>query len=377
LPKFVDLLPIFGVSRPNGSYALDVTRKRICHWLGEQLPYQLHTFSLFPYYSELLGVWVASSQLLLVWAVWQRWGWGLSLIGIISLVVIWLEVNGRYTITRLFCTQGYNIILPFPSATQPRQQAILSAHYDSKTELLDQQNRKIFVAYVPLGLLIILGLSIYGLCQSAASAPVQTAVLIIAILHWGMMTGLALNSLLGRFVSPSLGAVDNGGSCAVLLHLAQQFPTLQQTNVTIALFVGEEIWLQGSRAFAANHTFALPTVVLNLEGMGQNGRYYLTTKIGLPLLQELPTDNTLNARVTAVAEAVSGQPVEMLAEVMMTDTFPFLKQGIPATTLGTYDQELKLSGLHRPTDNLSRIHESNLTQAVEILQRFLWHYDQE
>lgn len=320
-------------------------------------------------------MWVTTSQLLLVLAIWQRWGWGISLVGTISLVVIWLEINGRYTITRLICTDGHNIILPFPAVAQPHQQVILSAHYDSKTELLDHQNRKVFVTYMPLGLLVIVGLSVYGIFQATAPPQVQTAVLITAILHWGMMTGLSLNSLLGRFAQPTLGVVDNGGSCAVLLRLAQQFPTLQKTDVTIALFVGEEIWMQGSRAFVADHDFALPTVALNLEGMGQNGRYYLTAKIGLHLLQELPTDSVLNAQVSAIVEAVSGEPAVVSAEAMMTDTFPFLNRGIPGTTLGTFDKELQLSGLHRPTDNLSRIHEDKLVEAVEILQRFLLHHD--
>lgn len=377
MSTFPELMNIFSVDRPNGSRALAATRQKICAWLEGRVPYQLQAFSLFPYYGELLGLWLITSQLLLVWAIWQQWGWGVSLIGAVSLVVILLELNGRYTITRLIRQKGYNIVLSFPAAARPCQQVILSAHYDSKTELLDHQKRKPFVIYAPVGLLIIVGLTIYGLFQArlANQAVVHTVALIVALVHWGMMAGLALNGMLGRLSQPSLGAVDNGGSCAVLLNLAQQFPTLQQTDVTMALFVGEEIWMQGSRAFVAEHDFSLPTVALNLEGMGQNGRYFVAHKIGLPLFQELSAAETLNAQLSAVITDIAKAPVVAEIEPMMTDTFPFLKKGIAGTTIGTLDRELGLSGLHRPTDNLDRIHEQKLAEAVEILQSWLQIHD--
>ncbi len=374
---FPELMNIFSVNRPNGSRALTDTCQKVCAWLEDRAPYHLHSFWLFPYYGELLGVWITASQWLLIWAIWQRWGWGVSLISVISLTVILLELNGRYTITRLIRQKGHNIVIPFNVAKEPRQHVILSAHYDSKTELLDHKKRKPFVSYAPLGLLVTAGLAAYGMFQARIpnQSFVHTAVLLAAAVHWLMMTGLALNSALGRFSKPSLGAVDNGGSCAVLLSLAQQLPTLQQTNVTIVLFAGEEIWMQGARAFVAANDFSLPTIALNLEGMGQNGRYFVTQKIGLPVFQELPADEALNEQITAVITATTQEDTVVQQEIMMTDTFPFLKNGIPGTTIGTLDKELGLSGLHRPTDNLNRIHEEKMAQAVEILRRWLLGYD--
>lgn len=43
--------------------------------------------------------------------------------------------------------------------------------------------------------------------------------------------------------------------------------------------------------------------------------------------------------------------------------------------LGTCDQTLGLTGLHRPGDNLSRIELTRLPEAVDILARFIAQVD--
>jgi Zn-dependent M28 family amino/carboxypeptidase len=75
----------------------------------------------------------------------------------------------------------------------------------------------------------------------------------------------------------SQGAVDNGAACAILLGLAERVAngkiTLEHTRLTLALFTGEEVNLQGSRAYARGRAFPLPTLAVNLEIMAQNGAY--------------------------------------------------------------------------------------------------------
>ena len=103
------------------------------------------------------------------------------------------------------------------------QEIVISAHYDSKTELLDHRRRAFFVRLLPLGMVLTLLVGLLGLADGllAASAPgwanaafVAGAVLSLPLLF--LAWGLGLNLALGRLVQPSSGAVDNGAAFAVL-----------------------------------------------------------------------------------------------------------------------------------------------------------------
>ena len=90
--------------------------------------------------------------------------------------------------------------------------------------------------------------------------------LALVILAWG----LGLNLSTGRLLAPSQGAVDNGAACAVLLGLAENLHhertqatqnseaqpgaclIPQNLKITIVLFSGEEINMQGSAPMSAS-----------------------------------------------------------------------------------------------------------------------------
>ena len=129
-----ELIDIFSVSRPNGSKALETTRKKIVRWLDGRCKQQ--QFNLFPYYGELLAVWMIGTQSLLLWLVWTQRGWGALVVAVISIVVLLLELGGKYTFTRLIAQPGYNIISSFQPSERAQQMVVLSAHYDSKTDFL-------------------------------------------------------------------------------------------------------------------------------------------------------------------------------------------------------------------------------------------------
>ena len=106
--------------------------------------------------------------------------------------------------------------------------------------------------------------SVAGCRPTPISSSGLGAVLTLPMLF--LAFGLGLNLSTGRLLKPSQGAVDNGAACAILLGMADRraflanlqspipnfhnYP-LPNTRVTIALFTGEEVQMQGSRAYAA------------------------------------------------------------------------------------------------------------------------------
>jgi len=158
---------------------------------------------------------------------------------------------------------------------------------------------------------------------------------------------------------PSQGAVDNGAACAILLGLADRISNLHasrpisNTKVTIALFAGEEANMQGSRAYARSRDWPLPTVALNLEIMAQDGGYIFWEQDGYAF-GLVPTFPEVNAAISEAIQEVTGQPAQPAGPVN-SDGFSFLSAGIPTGVIGTYDTHLKMTGFHRPTDNINRV----------------------
>ncbi|HEX7973619.1 MAG TPA: M28 family peptidase, partial [Anaerolineales bacterium] len=277
-------MSILSVPRPNGSPAERETRHALQAWLARRnIPHRTHTFRLHPYFFEPIGLWLIAACTLLAAAIWLRWGWPALIIALLSLAGGMLDVLGYPLITWLGARQGQNLLIEF-SPVEARQEIILTAHYDSKTELLDHRQRMFFLLNIPrgIGLTIVLGLlgplDRFLLAQGSPLAGLTfVAGIILTIPLLFLAWGLGLNLILGRFRPPSRGAVDNGAACAILLGLADRIAqgglALRQTRLTLALFTGEEVNMQGSRAYARKRTWPMPAVAINLEVMAQNGEY--------------------------------------------------------------------------------------------------------
>ncbi len=186
--------------------------------------------------------------------------------------------------------------------------------------------------------------------------------------------------------------MDNGAACAVLAGLAERLTRdltprppflagkggldtpLRRTAVTLAFFTGEEANMQGSRAYVKSRNWPHPTVVVNLEILGQDGDYVYWESDGMGF-QRFPTAATVNAGLAAAAQEVTGQPPQPAGPIN-SDAASFLAAGIPTAVLGTRDTRLGFGGFHRPSDNLDRVVMARLPEAVEILARFVRRADE-
>lgn len=378
---FMELMQIFSVPRPNGSAAEKQTREALLDWLERHgVAYQLHTFRVYPYFFEAIGVWLIISRTILALAIWFRWGWpafGIALVGILGGL---LDVAMNFPlVTWLGARKGYNLLIQF-EPYDPKREIILSAHYDSKTELMDHRKRLFFVMQIPLGILLSAILGVLGPLdrtlldvESSWESMVFIVSILLSLYLLFLAWGLGLNLALGRLRHPSQGAVDNGAACAILLGLAKRLNNgelpVEETRITLALFTGEEVNMQGSRAYTLDRDWLLPAVALNLEVMGQNGDYVVWGMDGNSL-KLVPTSTQVNQAIIAAVEETTGLPARLVGPVN-SDGYSFLRIGIPASTIGTYDKLMKDRGFHLPSDNLERVVMARLPEAVEILVHFI------
>lgn len=376
------LMNILSKPRPNGSKALQDTRDALVSWLSDhEIPYMYHSYQVRPYFMEAVGLSLLLPQALLVLAVWFRLGWPSLIIAVVGLLVAQLEARGTPLLSRIGADESENIIIEF-APSRPSQELILSAHYDSKTELMDHKLRAVFVDRLPIAAALSLVLGILGLVDGFLKPSSDIAFYAgigLSIPHIILVAGVGANFIFGRFANPpSRGAVDNGAACAILLDLAHRLKngdlTLKQTKLTIALFTGEEIAAQGSAAYVADREWPLPVIALNLEWCGQNGPYITWNRFGGGPIPEYPATAALN---DAVAAAVSlfNQELKSLEGPVGTDSVPFLAKGIPATSIGMMDRELGIEGFHRPADNLERVVIERMPETENIVAHILAEYD--
>lgn len=382
---FAGLMRLLSIPRPAGSPAERRTLQGLQSWLKQRgIAYKLHEFRLFPNFWLGIGLWLIFSRSLLALLIWQRLGWPALAIALLGLLGGLVDVATNIPLVTWFgATRGQNLLVQLgPPA--PRQELVLTAHYDTKTELLDHRQRMFFIRSLPFGILLTLALGLLGpldhyLLASGSPAAAWTyglGVLLslpLLFLAWG----LGLNLTLGRFRPPSQGAVDNGAACAILLGLAQRVQSgalpLKRTRLTLALFSGEELNMQGSLAYVQSREWPLPARALNLEVMAQDGEYVLWEQDGFSL-KLWPCSDEINQTAAQAVQQVTGVEPRRVGPVN-SDGGSFLRVGVPASTLGTYDREQVDRGFHSAKDNLGRVVIERLPEAVEILSTFVAHYD--
>ena len=402
-----DLLRLFSTPRPNGSTALRQTSRSIQAWLhARHIPFYIHTYTQYPYFFEASGVWMILTRLLLGLSAWLNWGILTPLLALAGLLGGTLDSAFHLPlVTWPGKRLAENIVIGLdprhsPGSTAPSgltepSEIIFTAHYDSKTELLDHRQRMFFLVNIPTGILLTMLVGAAGALQAAwrANPPawgtwVYWAGAALSLPLALLALGYGLNLSLGRLVKPSPGAVDDGAACAILLKLAEKLsngwdsmdapemkppkhPNLHRSSahITIVLFSGEEIDRQGSRAYVRSRVWTGRSAILNLEAMCQDGDYVTWQRDGSVYRLRL-TDKRLDKAVRQAVNCVTGKD-PVYGGPMLSDAASFIEKGLPAAVMGTYDRRWKDAGFHRPSDNLERVVVDRIDEGVEILLQFI------
>jgi Zn-dependent M28 family amino/carboxypeptidase len=181
--------------------------------------------------------------------------------------------------------------------------------------------------------------------------------------------------------TPSVGALDNGGSVVALLRLAErlaQRPAGAPTTVRLVFFASEEERGLGSWHYAGRlaRDGAGPVAVINLEGIGTSARLTYAPEDGFEL-RRYASPGELTSLLETVARAAGLPPPEhhALPPGTFTDGRSFLAHGIPAVTLRGHTDEGFPRHLHSWRDSRDRVSPASIDQTVEFLAALVSHVD--
>jgi hypothetical protein len=185
------------------------------------------------------------------------------------------------------------------------------------------------------------------------------------------------------------GAVDDGSGISALLEMATAFsklPTPPARSILFLAVTAEEKGLLGSDYFAHFPTVPIHSIVadLNMDGMS----VFYTFKDIVPLGAEHTTIADVVVRDAALLGLqVSPDPMPEQVNFIRSDHYSFVRQGVPATTIGEglqakdpgvdgrkFLENWIATRYHSPSDDMQQ--PLNFDAAVQFMQiNFLVGYD--
>jgi hypothetical protein len=363
------------IPRPNGSDAL----ARVGGFLGECLAQQGARVSTPGFLATPHGfalAWTVALAMMLGYVAaiaWRRYWLAIALVVMTALMLL-LEFEGlRSPVSGLLPLEEHNVVGTFP-ARAGAPVLVFSAHYDTTTHFGDHfswgrwgfAQGPATAAAVSLAL-VGLWLRRRGRRLAARIAlPIAAAsVAPFAAMFWFQTLGPLARA-------PSPGAIDDGGSLAALVLLAQQLgqrPADAPVEVRIVFFASEEERALGSWNFAR----ALPpderVVAINLESVGASDALAYIPEDGFAL-RRFRSPPPLVAFVNETARALWGAelPARALPAGTLTDGRSFLAHGVAAVTLRAFDPDGFPRRLHSQYDSRDRLRLPAIERSVRLLR---------
>lgn len=383
----IALLQHIAVPRPNHGSAVDETARFLVQWLtGWGIDVQTQAFVLRPWIMLAVALALVLCALLFVIAIVKKRP-KIALVLALGMPLLLVAEMEQFTpvVSWIGSKPGSNIVVQY-QVPQPARELVFMAHYDSKTDFWDHEQRaQVYRLMLPFfGLALALALWTFAVRRRQAlgrGAPRAVAVA-LATLYLGYIGLVALG--FGGFVfvdqrHDSPGVVDDATSVTALLALAKNIQQhkvdLGTSNVTIVLTGGEEVILQGAHHYVKERLKRgidpnVPVSLVNLELAGQVGQLNYRRGDGVFLKFYAP-DPALRERVGAAWKAVSGQDM-VEGEPSTNDAERFHAAGLPAITIG-HDglPGPGHHGLHSEADNLTRVDAKNLELTVRMLEKYI------
>jgi hypothetical protein len=372
------------VPRPNGSDAL----LRVASFLEEALrqhapQVELHAFTATPHGFQL--VWTAALLLALSWAtalLARRYGLAL-LCALTAPALLLMEFELLLSpVSGLLPLEEHNVVASHPGRIGAPT-LVFTAHYDTATHFGDHFSWGPWGWRLGPATGLALGLALGGWAlqrwrgtgaagrRSRAGWPGWLAlpaaglgVAPFAAMFWFHAVGPVLRE-------PSPGALDNAGSVAALLLLAERLedrPAGAPSTVKIVFLAAEEERAMGSWAYARTLVGEPGAAVVNLESVGASQRLAWVVEDGFAL-RRFRTPSHLVDFVDAAAADVLGAPLPVLAlpEGTLTDGRSFLAHGVPAVTLRGLSEGAFPRGLHSARDSRDRLSIAGIERAANLL----------
>lgn len=373
------------VPRPNGSEGLERVAGFIVATLRLSTPHVVREpFPATPYGIQL--VWMLMLLLLAPYgAMLLRRRYRVALIlAVVAPVVLVLEFELlRSPVSGLVTTWEDNVIGTFPGRPAGPT-LLLSAHYDTATHFGDHLVWYRWANW--LGPASGLGITVplLGLLRPRIGAGLPRSVLVAsAAAVLAPFAAMAFFFAAGPVLrAPSPGALDNGGSVATLLRLAERLAQRSveaPTTVKLVFFAGEEERALGSWHYAAGlrrEAGGDPVVAINLEGIGSGSGLTYVPEDGFTF-RRYATGDELPELLRIVAQG-AGLPPPVPAPLppgTLTDCRSFLARGIPGITIrGATDGGFPRR-LHSWRDSRERLSLAAIEGTVAFLDALVQHID--
>ena len=287
---------------------------------------------------------------------------GISLVVLLTLmlVVAAIAVAARpaMNITPWGRIQGANLLAHVPGK---RPRYYIMAHRDSKSQPIPLAFR---------GPAIVLGVLVWAALAVAAALALfdpiwnrSEVALILGAL--GVASGAILVFCWVENRSP--GALDNASGVAALLGVAER--EVAAGDVAFIVTDAEELGLVGAREIAAQ----LPPSfgVINLDGLDDQGSFFLIEKFGWPKKQGAAPHLAAALLSAAAARNLPARRRDVPIGLLL-DHIPVVKAGTPALTL-MRGSLASLRRVHRPADNLDNMSGKGVEESVVLLCDALAH----
>lgn len=385
-----EMLSHLSVPRPNQSPALEETANYLTSLLTEWgVPFGIQEFPLRYHMMLLVGAAVFVLAILLFLFILKKKPIAALVVALIIPLLLVAEFE-LFTpiVSGLLQKTGQNIVITY-DVPNPVRELIFAAHYDSKTEVYDHIQRARINSLIPVAAclgIIVAGFTFFSRKYALLKRSAVTAVVLLLagsiVVYWG----LVLIEFGGYVLVPSdrqsLGSVDDGASVVSLLMLSEDIHdgkvSLGESNVTILLTAGEEVTMQGAHSYVQEYLLkreepVLPTSLVNLEFIGQNGGMIYFEKDGI-LIRYYDANADLVNRVNQALEAVAGGRLEPSSKIT-DDALCFMAAGIPAITIANSGiPGSGRAGFHSVDDNPGRINIDNIELTVRTLARYIEDY---
>lgn len=266
-----------------------------------------------------------------------------------------------------------NLVGTLP-ADEPRGLVMLSAHYDSKSQVFPVVLRAaFFIAGFGGAALLGIALLAVGVMKAAGvDATGSRAGFCVSLLPAVLLLALVFNHTGNR----SPGALDNASGVAIILELARVLARepLGHLEVRVVAFGCEEMGLCGSINYLEAHAGRLrarPFYMLNFDmPFSSSGTLGINTGFEVPVRR---TSEKLNRLAREAAEQMGFEVRGISLPVgAAADHMPWTRHGFEATGFVSASTRV-----HRPADSADRVDREGLRRAGEVALSIVRRLDQE
>jgi Zn-dependent M28 family amino/carboxypeptidase len=161
------------------------------------------------------------------------------------------------------------------------------------------------------------------------------------------------------------GANDNASGTTALLALARYYAEKNNNERTLIFcaFAGEELGLLGSKAFIKNLAPDSIKAVINLEMLGR--AQYGKNKVFITGATYSDFDKLFRQNIKGTGVKVVMEPKEEKELFKRSDNYPFAKEGIPAHTIMSSDDDDAC--YHRECDEVGRIEFTHMAAVINAI----------